>query len=469
MRQRTGRGARIARVGMATVLTLGIAVSLWFASPNPLDSPGTGNVAWGYGYGYGYGYGPPPSGGGVPTVVTPPPGTTDLTGLVDGSGVFTAEVVAASEDGMTQVSVPDGTTGRTADGDPLTEITIVEMATPPPAPPAGNIIGLAYDFGPDGATFEKVGGQPVILTFTYDPAQLPDGVDEADLKLAVWDAVAEKWVELPTVVDTDANTASAEIDHFSIFAVAYIPAPAAFTVSGLLVTPSTIDDGGSVSIKVTVSNSGDLEGTYSVELKVDGQVVETQEVTLGGGESGDVTFTTTSAIAGRHSVSVAGRSGSFTVRAQEGPVTPTEPTTPEPPTPEPPAGTSDIVTSNLSIAPVRVRVGETVVVSVLVINRGDAEGTYLVELTLGGAVVDSKTVTLAAGATRTATFQVTPEEAGTFAVAIDDLSKSLTVREIPVPEDPGVNALLIGGIIAVCAVITAVVVVLMIRRRRESF
>ena len=102
----------------------------------------------------------------------------------------------------------------------------------------------------------------------------------------------------------------------------------------------------------------------------------------------------------------------------------------------------------------------------LVINRGNAEGTYEVTLTLAGSVVDSKTVTLATGATRTVTFQLAPDTAGTFAVEIDSLSKSLTVTAIPVLPEPGVNPLLIGGIIAVCAVITAVVVVLMLRRRR---
>ena len=461
MRQRAGRGTRVARVGMATVLTLGIAVSLWFASPNFLDSPGTGSIAWGYGYGYGYG-----GGGGIPSTPALPPGTTSLTGRVDEEGVFLQDVAAVSVDGLVQVWVPEGTTGRTANGYRLSQITIVEMETPPQAPVGGNIIGLAYELGPDGAIFDSLVGQPVTVTFTFDPTQLPEGVDASELKLAVWNSVSGKWVELPTVVDTDANTVTAQINGFSIYAVAYLPDPATFAVSRLLVTPSTVEGGGVVRITATVSNSGDLEGTYSVELKVDGQVVETQEVTLGGGESTEVSFTTTSFVIGRHTVSVSGRSGSFTVAAKEEPVDTTEPDEPEI---EAPVERPDIVASNLNIAPVQVQVGETVVVSVLVINRGDVEGTHEVEVRLAGSVVDSKTVTLAAGATRTVTFQLEPDTAGTFDVEIDSLSKSLRVREILVPEEEGVNPLLIGGIIAVCAVITAVVVVFMIRRRREGF
>jgi hypothetical protein len=443
---------------MAIALTLGIAASLWFASPNVFDSTGTENIAWGYGGG----------GGGFIYVPPPPPGTTVLTGLVDETGVFLEEVVAASADGLTQVSVPEGATGQTADGEPLTEIAIVEMETPPAAPADGNIIGLVYEFGPEGATFD----QPITLTFTYDPAQLPEGVAEEDLVLAVWDDAAGRWIELPSVVDVAAKTVSAQLDHFSSFTIAYIPAPAAFTVGGLVVMPLTIEEGGMVSITVTVGNTGDLEGTYSVELTVNEQVVETAEVTLSGGESQDVPFTVTSAIAGRHTVRVAGQSGSFTVKPKEEPVEPEpEPPTPEPPTPEPPApvARAEIVTSNLSIAPVQIQVGEMVVVSVLVMNLGDAEGTYDVTLMLGGEEVGIRTVTLATGATRTVTFQVVPDKAGTFDVEIDSLSKRLTVKEIPPPPEPGVNPLLIGGIIAVCAVVTAVVVVLMIRRRRESF
>jgi len=74
--------------------------------------------------------------------------------------------------------------------------------------------------------------------------------------------------------------------------------PAAFTISSLAISPAEVDVGKSVTISVLASNTGDLTGSYEVTLKIDNVVVETKEVTLAGGASQKVTFTTTKDIAG---------------------------------------------------------------------------------------------------------------------------------------------------------------------------
>jgi predicted lipoprotein with Yx(FWY)xxD motif len=70
----------------------------------------------------------------------------------------------------------------------------------------------AYDFGPDGTTFDP----SITLTISYDPAVLPEGVAEADLHIAMFDGT--DWVALASTVDTAANTISASVGHFTRFA-----------------------------------------------------------------------------------------------------------------------------------------------------------------------------------------------------------------------------------------------------------
>jgi PGF-pre-PGF domain-containing protein len=102
-------------------------------------------------------------------------------------------------------------------------------------------------------------------------------------------------------------------DSFSVTEV--IEAPAAFTASNLTITPAEVDIGEEVTISVLVTNTGDLSGSYEVILKIDGVAVATKAVTLAGGASETITFTTAQDIAGTYSVTVDGLSGTFGVKA----------------------------------------------------------------------------------------------------------------------------------------------------------
>ncbi len=115
--------------------------------------------------------------------------------------------------------------------------------------------------------------------------------------------------------------------------------PARITTRNLSVSPAEVDIGQSVTISVAVANTGDAEGTYEVILKIDGAVVDTEEVTLGGGASQTVTFTVARDTAGSFSASVDGLTGKFVVR-EAAPPTPAPlplPAQEEPPAPETPA------------------------------------------------------------------------------------------------------------------------------------
>lgn len=84
--------------------------------------------------------------------------------------------------------------------------------------------------------------------------------------------------------------------------------PDGFITSDLKI-PDMEESSGEVSIGVTVTNTGTQEKTHTLELVIDGKVITTQRVTLAGGASRDVTFTTVIGAAGTHLVRIGQVSG----------------------------------------------------------------------------------------------------------------------------------------------------------------
>jgi len=89
--------------------------------------------------------------------------------------------------------------------------------------------------------------------------------------------------------------------------------PAAFSVSNMSVSPDTVAPDETVTIMVDVTNTGESEGTYSVVLKVNGVEEATQSISLDGGETGQVVFTTAKDEAGDYTVEINGLSAAFSV------------------------------------------------------------------------------------------------------------------------------------------------------------
>ncbi|MFC2007086.1 helix-turn-helix domain-containing protein [Chloroflexota bacterium] len=158
--------------------------------------------------------------GGSPVSTPTVPGATDISDVVNSQGEFTADTTAKSDDEKVEITVEIGTTGKTKEGNPISELTIIPVTAPAP-PSGGNVIGVGYDLGPDGATFDP----PITLTFTYDPSALASG---KVLGISYWDA-DKGWVDLDAadiVVDPVTKTISAKVAHFTTFAVIARDAPA---------------------------------------------------------------------------------------------------------------------------------------------------------------------------------------------------------------------------------------------------
>ncbi len=271
---------------------------------------------------------PEEGGGGVSDPALTPTGEEVKTNLfgteasfpISSSGEILQTIEATSEDRTLTLTIAEGTIALDKDDNPLTSLEAEVDTSPPPPPKDASIIGLAYDFGPDGATFDP----PITLTRSYDPHDLLEGVAEEDLVLAWYDEAGDQWVELDSVVDTENNTITAAIEHFTTFVIMgkVTSAPesepevsvAVFRISELDIYPDEADIGQTVTINVLVTNSGNLEGTYQVTLEIDNKVVETQGVTLAGGASDIVTFKISENIASIYSVNINGLTGSFIVK-----------------------------------------------------------------------------------------------------------------------------------------------------------
>jgi predicted NAD-dependent protein-ADP-ribosyltransferase YbiA (DUF1768 family) len=97
------------------------------------------------------------------------------------------------------------------------------------------------------------------------------------------------------------------------------PGAAAFTSSGLTIDPSSVNVGGTVTVSVKCSNEGSIPGSYTVTLKIDGEVEGEKTVTMDHDESTSVSFEVSATEEGVYSVDVNGLSGSYEVKkAQTG-------------------------------------------------------------------------------------------------------------------------------------------------------
>jgi len=372
---------------------------------------------------------------------------------ISSTGEIQETIEATSADGMLTITIPKGTIALDEDGDPLDNLTAEVDESPCDPPEDAHIIGLTYDFGPDGATFDP----PISFTWSYDPDALLEEVAQEDLVIAYCDEDDNEWVELDCVVDTENHIITASVPHFTTFSIIGEIRPAAFTLSPLDISPTKVAPGEKVNISTLVANTGGMEGSYTVVLTINGVKEAEGSVTIAAGSSQGVSFSVTKEEGGIYRVIVDGLSGSFTVVAPA----------PAPPPPAPPAAFS---ISNLVISPAEADIGQTVTISLLVTNTGGLEGTYEVTLEINNLVVDTKEVTIAADASKTVTFTTSRDAAGTYTVAIDGLSGSLKVKEAPPPLPPEeevaeTNWPVIGGIIAGVVIIVLLLYFLWWRRR----
>jgi hypothetical protein len=136
------------------------------------------------------------------------------TGTIDSSGVFQGDVDASSPDGKIAIHIASGTTALGKDVNPLTGLDITTVSSYP-TPPDGRTVIAAFDFQPNGATFDPA----IQITITYDPSTLPSGTQPSDLVIAFFNTATGHWEYVSGLVDPVAHTITYSISHFTVFAV----------------------------------------------------------------------------------------------------------------------------------------------------------------------------------------------------------------------------------------------------------
>lgn len=84
--------------------------------------------------------------------------------------------------------------------------------------------------------------------------------------------------------------------------------------TGLRITPATAEVGQAVTIGIVVTNHGDIEGTQSVSLLINGRFTDSELIKLAPGDRQVVTFVMTEHVAGAYSAVVDGWGATFTVK-----------------------------------------------------------------------------------------------------------------------------------------------------------
>jgi len=149
-----------------------------------------------------------------PPTNTPPDPGKSVKVFTNAQGVVSQAARLPSTDGLAIVSIGEGVVAKDAGGKPLAEITIKSLLSENlPAIPSGSAFmfaGMAYEIGPDGATFSP----PVTLTFTLPQAQWGQ-----DYTVKSFDQTSGTWQDLPTSFDAATGIVTVQVSHLCCFAL----------------------------------------------------------------------------------------------------------------------------------------------------------------------------------------------------------------------------------------------------------
>lgn len=238
--------------------------------------------------------------------------------------------------------------------------------------------------GVDSAEFE----------FSVDAGALNDrGLSATDVQLHR--ELASEWVALETSVeasDEERYRFAAATPGFSRFAIVSVASEdgtdenngastgdgvPSFEVTDAAVNASTVESGESVRVDATVQNQGDGAGDFRAGLELDGEVVETRDLTgIDAGDTGTVAFTQRLDEEGTVDVSVNGTdAGDVTVEERE--------EEDELDFDEEAFTVTEIRLNETSIDP-----GDGVLIEGDVLNEGDEIADFVAKLEVDGEVVD---------------------------------------------------------------------------------
>jgi len=242
---------------------------------------------------------------------------------VSSSGKLLDSCIATDPDNKHKLEFSRGTKVTCADGKIPRRIEM-RVCEESPSPPDGmEMIGPAYNLTgyisgsvPCSLIFNK----PVELTLSYDSDWLPENT--STILITSYEP-EHGWTELEPAYNSVAqvNKVTVLISQTSIFAILVKivppppPAPAKFKLSELAINPAQTEVDEPITISTIVQNTGELEGSYTLTLKINGEIEQSKETTLAAGESRQVSFTVIKDAPGTYAIAVDGLTGEFIVLA----------------------------------------------------------------------------------------------------------------------------------------------------------
>ena len=132
------------------------------------------------------------------------------------AGVVLESVTVRTADETGAVAIREGITALDREGKPLGEVTVARAAGVPAAP-SGTTVLIALDCGPAGATFNPA----AVLTYTLSAEEWAKIGEGATPKVMWYNSGTGNWQDIPATVNPATRTVTAEVSHFSIYALAW--------------------------------------------------------------------------------------------------------------------------------------------------------------------------------------------------------------------------------------------------------
>lgn len=130
-------------------------------------------------------------------------------------GTTPETIVINSNDNNGTVTIEEDTLVIDSDGNVINDVSCSFV---------GNYSGqhsnvlVVYDMQPSGAMFSK----PITITLSYNPDNLPEGIEEDEVFIAYYNEELKIWVQLENItVDKVNHTVSGTVTHFTTFAILF--------------------------------------------------------------------------------------------------------------------------------------------------------------------------------------------------------------------------------------------------------
>ena len=178
------------------------------------------------------------------------------------------------------------------------------------------------------------------------------------------------------------------------------PRPAEFALSDLTIDPVQAETGDPILVSINVTNVGETEGNYTIELLVNNSTKANETIVLTPLESNVTTFTDVETAEGNYSVQIGDLTGTFSLKAA-------------------PPETSSITLSKVIATPYEAWIDQPITIKATATNPSSVADSLNVKLSVNNVVVETKRVDLEAGQSTDVAFNYSSTSEGIFNVKVN--------------------------------------------------